>query len=222
MKLSVSMYNAKEMDKSELLESYMNLIEMQTEIGEFKDAKKTLKHLKLFSLNSWNSSEVMKSMENEGYGKYFPLNNLLNNNEVKHKEKLASEFCKRISSDHDGLQLFENKAVYLYRRISRICWQKQNIVMNLGEIPINFEWGYLALKILHDISLHLELLVESSKRIAVEGAEKINNCVVVDITGITLLLADKDLMNRQKLFLQLINKIYSHIWVPICVPFGYG
>ena len=97
-----------------------------------------------------------------GYGKYFPLNNLLNNNEVKHKEKLASEFCKRISSDHDGLQLFENKAVYLYRRISRICWQKQNIVMNLGEIPINFEWGYLALKILHDISLHLELLVESS------------------------------------------------------------
>ena len=75
LKLSVSMYNAKEMDKSELLESYMSLIEMQTEIGEFKDAKKTLKHLKLFSLNSWNSSEVMKSMENEGYGQIVSCDN---------------------------------------------------------------------------------------------------------------------------------------------------
>ena len=31
----------------------------------------------------------------------------------------------------------------------------------------------------------------------------------VDITGITLLLADKDLMNRQRLFSQLKIKIYS-------------
>ena len=35
----------------------------------------------------------------------------------------------------------------------------------------------------------------------------------VDITGITLLLADKDLMNRQKLFSQLKIKIYGGNWL---------
>ena len=185
---------------------------MQTEIGNFEATKKTLKHLKLFSLNSWNLSDVLKALEIEGYGTDFPLNDLLNNSEVKHKDKLASEFCKRISSDHDGLQLFEKKAVFLYRRISLICWQKQNIVMNLSEIPINFEWGHLALKILSDISLHLELLVETSKEIALEAAQ-IEHDVRVDITGITLLLADKDLLSRRKLFLQLKNKTFGEIWL---------
>ena len=57
--------------------------------------------------------------------------------------------------------------------------------MNLSEIPINFEWGHLALKILHDISLNLDLLileknlVETSKEIAVDK----KNAVMVDITG---------------------------------------
>jgi hypothetical protein len=72
LKLSVSMYNAKEIDKSELLRGYLNLIDMQTEIGNFKDAKKTLKQLKIFSLNSLNSSDAIKAIENEGYGTYFP------------------------------------------------------------------------------------------------------------------------------------------------------
>ena len=45
LKLSVSMYNAKEIDKNELLKGYLNLIDMQTEIGNFKAAQKTLKHL---------------------------------------------------------------------------------------------------------------------------------------------------------------------------------
>ena len=79
LKLSVEMYNGKEIGKRELLKSYMNLIDMQTEIGNFKAAKKTLKHLKLFSLNSWNPSDVLKALEIEGYGTDFPLNDLLNN-----------------------------------------------------------------------------------------------------------------------------------------------
>ena len=69
LKLSVEMYNGKEIGKRELLKSYMNLIDMQTEIGNFKAAKKTLKHLKLFSLNSWNPSDVLKALEIEGYGR---------------------------------------------------------------------------------------------------------------------------------------------------------
>merc|ERR1740129_1782344 len=115
-------------------------------------------------------------MENEDYGKFFPLNNLLNNSEVKEQKKLEADFWKRNISDHDGFQLYWKK-VKVYRRISRICWQKHEILMNLGEVPINFEWGHLALNIHHDISLHLELLVKhlalckkTSEEISVEVA----------------------------------------------------
>ena len=97
LKLSVSMYNAKEIDKRELLRSYLNFINMQAEIGNFKGAKKTLKYSKIFGLNSMNTSDVIKAVENEGYGTVFPWTNLINNIEVKHKEKFVSEFCKRNS-----------------------------------------------------------------------------------------------------------------------------
>ena len=48
----------------------------------------------------------------------------------------------------------------------------------------------------------MKTLEESSKKVAYEAAQ-LNSAVRVDITGITLLLADKDLMNRRKLFSQL-------------------
>ena len=211
LKLNVLRYNAKEIDKEELLISYWNYIQMQIEIGNFNSVKKTLKHLKMFSLNSMNSSDTIKAMENEDYGKVFPLNNLLNNSEVKDKKKLAYVFCKRNGSDYDNFELFIEK-VDLYCIISRICWQKHELLMNLGEIPINFEWGYLALKIFHDISLHLELLFrseETSEEIAVE-AEKFNGQNMADAVGITLLLADNDHLNRENLFSQLTQKIYEN------------
>ena len=214
LKLDVLRYNAKEIDEFKLLRSYYNCISMQTEIGNFKGAKKTLKHLKMFSLNSMHSNDAVKAMENEDYGTAFPLNNLLNNSEGKDKKKLASEFCK-INSNHDSFQLFEKK-VDLYCSIGRICWQKHETLMNLGEIPINFEWGYLALNIFHDISLHLELLMKTSEEIAVEAA-KLDNRVMIQTVGFTLLLVDNDQMNRQKLFSQLTKKIYGGNWhtIPI-------
>jgi hypothetical protein len=160
-----------------------------------------------------HSNDAIKAIENEDYGKVFPLNNLLNNSEDQEQKKLEADFCKRNSSDHDSFQLYRKK-VELYRRISNICWQK-HIIMNFGEIPLNSEWGHLALNIHHDINLHLELLVEhlrlykkTSGEIAVEVAD-FNGRVIIGIVGITLLLADEDQMNRQKLFSQLTKKIYE-------------
>merc|ERR1712008_445176 len=63
LKLDVERYNAKEMDKLELLSSYWNCINMQIEIGNFKSAKKTMKHLKLFSLNSMHSNDAIKAIK---------------------------------------------------------------------------------------------------------------------------------------------------------------
>ena len=204
LKLDVLRYNAKEVGESELLHSYDNCIKMQTEIGNLKGAKKTLKGLKLFSLNSMNSNDAIKAMENEDYGKVFPLNNLLNNSEVQEQKKIEADFCKRNSSDHESFQLYRKK-VEIYRRMSNICWQK-HIIMNLGEIPFNFEWGHLALNIHHDISLHLELLVLYKK--TSEEIRQLNGRIIIGIVGITLLLADEDQMNRQKLFSQLAKKLY--------------
>ena len=48
-------------------------------------------------------------------------------------------------------------------------------------------------------------------------AAKINESVVVYITGMTLFLADKDQMNRQELFSQLTKNIYGGIWYTIPV-----
>jgi len=213
LKLNVERYNAKEIDKLELLESYDKCIKMQTKIGDFRSAKKTLKHLKLFSLNSLNSNDAIKAIEEEDYGKVFPLNDLLSDSEVKDKKKLASEFCKRNSSGHDSFQLFENK-IRLYRCISTICWKKHEILLNLSEIPISFQWGYLALNIFLDINKHLELFVETLRETSVEiavKASKLNESMVVNITGITLLLADQDQMNRQKLFSRMTN-CYGGLW----------
>ena len=125
LKLSVLQYNAKEIDETDLLISYLNLINMQTEFGNFKGAKKTLKHSKIFGLNSMNTSDVIKAVENEGYGTVFPWTNLINSIEVKHKEKFVSEFCKRNSSDHDSIELFEMKAL-LYWFISRMLTKEES------------------------------------------------------------------------------------------------
>ena len=209
LKLDVLRYNAKEINKLSLLISYYNCIKMQIEIGNFKSGKKTLKHLKMFCFNSMNSCDTIKAMENEDYGKVLPLNNLLNNSEVKDEKKLAYEFCKRNSSDVDSFQVFEEEAE-LYWFISRICWQKHEILLNLGEIPINFEWGYLALNILFDICLHLKLFqnrkMNETKEIAVK-ADIVNYSHTVEMVGITLLLADSDHLNRENLFFQLTQKM---------------
>ena len=137
---------------------------MQNEIGNFKGALKTLEDLKLFSLDSMNTSDTINAMKNEGYGKVscFPLNSLLceDSEDTDRKNELASKFCKK-NGDQDRFQRFENK-VAMYSFISRICWKKHEIMMNIAELSSNLDWGYLALQIIQDISLHLRLLMNSS------------------------------------------------------------
>ena len=76
------------------------------------------------------------------------------------KNELASKFCKK-NRDQDRFQRFENK-VAMYSFISRTCWKKHEIMMNIAELSSNLDWGYLALQIIQDISLHLRLLMNSS------------------------------------------------------------
>ena len=218
LKINVLRYNAKEISETQLLYSYLDLINMQTEIfGDFKSANKTMKHLKLFSLNSLDSNDVIKAMGSKDYEVIFPLGHFLDDSEVVHKKKLKTDFCKRNCSDHDSLQLYYKK-VELYMCISKICWKKHEILLNLCDIPISFEWGYLALDILQDYRLHLEMLEKTSLEMLEEISEEIVvpeaniqlpniiNGVAIEITGLTLLLAGEDNLNREKLFSQLFQQ----------------
>ena len=189
LKLDVLRYNAKEIDDSELLGSYWNFIRMQIEIGDFKSAKKTLKHLKLFSLNSINTSDVIKAM------KIFQWDDLDYDN------------------PDDKIKLFE-KDIILRWYISRICWQKQEILMNFDEIPVNLEWGHLVLNIL--LQVHLDYCRIEEIAVEMEGsaetAENNIGIIRIEILRSALLLADKDHMNRQNLFAVLKEKIYFEKW----------
>ena len=55
---------------------------------------------------------------------------------------------------------------------------------------------------------HLALCKKTSEEISVEVA-KLNGNTMIEIVGITLLLADKDQLNRQKLFCQLAKKMHD-------------
>ena len=206
LKLNVVRYNAHEIEKGELLYSYWLYIKVQMEIDDFKSAKKTVKHIKLFSLNSMDSNDVIKAMENEGFGKFFPLNNLLNGSEINEEKK--TEFFKS-NSDLDSLEVF-SKEVAVYYYVSNICWQKQELLMSLGEICKSFEWGHLALNILNDIHLHLDLWLNFSRKQAFDLAQYFNK-VLTDIIGLTLILADKDYLNREHLFSQLSKKMEKEV-----------
>ena len=176
------------------------------EIDDFKSAKKTVKHIKLFSLNSMDTNNVIEAMENEGFGKFFPLNNLLNSSEINEEKK--TEFFKS-NSDLDSLEVF-SKEVAVYYYVSNICWQKQELLMSLGEICKSFEWGHLALNILNDIHLHLDLWLNFSRKQAFDLAQYFNK-VLTDIIGLTLILADKDYLNREHLFSQLSKKMEKEV-----------
>ena len=208
LKLNVVRYNAQEIEKSELLYSYWLFTKVQMEIDDFKSAKKTIKHIKLFSLNSMDSNDVIKAMENEGFGKFFPLNNLLNGSKVNEEKKLATEFCER-NSDYDSLELF-SKEVGVYYYVSNICWQKHELLMNLNGICRSFEWGHLALNVLNAIHLHLDLWLNFSRKQAFDLAQYFNK-VLTDIIGLTLILADKDYLNREHLFSQLAKKMEKEV-----------
>jgi hypothetical protein len=105
LKLDVIQFNANEIEKCDLLQSYHYLIFLQIEIGDFKSAKKIIdKSLTIFNLNSKDPKEVVVSMEKEEYSKFYPWNGLLNidkiNYEDKDMEKLGSEFSKLFTEDN--------------------------------------------------------------------------------------------------------------------------
>ena len=73
LKAYIQRFNNNEIEKVELLGMYSTFIELQIVNKDFSGAKKAIKHLKLFSLNSDDVKDVKISMEKDGYKKALPL-----------------------------------------------------------------------------------------------------------------------------------------------------
>ena len=73
LKAYIQRFNNNEIEKVELLGMYSTFIELQIVNKDFSGAKKAIKHLKLFNLNSDDVKDVKISMEKDGYKKALPL-----------------------------------------------------------------------------------------------------------------------------------------------------
>ena len=73
LKAYIQRFNNNEIEKVELLGMYSTFIELQIVNKDFSGAKKAIKHLKLFNLNSEDVKDVKISMEKDGYKKALPL-----------------------------------------------------------------------------------------------------------------------------------------------------
>ena len=73
LKAYIQRFNNNEIEKVELLGMYSTFIELQIVNKDFSGAKKAIKHLKLFNLNSDDVKDVKIAMEKDGYKKALPL-----------------------------------------------------------------------------------------------------------------------------------------------------
>ena len=73
LKVDILRFNKGEITEINLLCMYYELLVVQVRTKNFKNGLKTLKSLKLYSVNSMDTNDVMKAMEKRNYRKCFPL-----------------------------------------------------------------------------------------------------------------------------------------------------
>ena len=235
LKIQVALYNAKEIEKYELLLGYYDLIDLQIQLGHSKSAKKIMdKHLKLFNLNSLDLNDVLLSMEEAGYYKILPFSTFTSNtsNNVK-KEILFSEYMENWLN----VEKYEHWAtsVKLFYLISKICWQKH--ILDFGgpchvtQGPHNpstvilknpcTTWGHLSWTIYVDIVKHTFVHLKFKEQNDLVGndivlrLEQISEIelpvdrILCDTISTALLLADHDYSNRAEIFETLFTTLFS-------------
>ena len=90
LKLNIVRCNEKIIPRTSLLISYVTLIDQQMKEGNIRGAKKTIKNLKIFDLNSIDPNDVLVSMKNEGYEELLPLSELKRNDNLIHTTRYVN------------------------------------------------------------------------------------------------------------------------------------
>ena len=210
LKILVGQYNAKEIEKYELLLAYHDLIDLQIQLGDSKSAKKIIdKRLTLFNLNSMHPKDVLSSMREEGYEKILPLGIFLSND----NEHCIREFRKiRLS-----VESYEHwvKMMKTFFYVGKICWQKHIFGYSC---PINMTWSNISLKVYYEIVQHIRIyfrLEEQNGNNTILSNDHITaivtliNEVLHDTISTALLLADNDHLRREEIFSTLFKVLFS-------------
>ena len=210
LKILVAQYNAKEIEKYQLLLVYHDLIDLQIQLGDSKSAKKIIdKRITLFNLNSTHPKDVLSSMREEGYEKILPLGIFMSNN----NEHCIREFRKiRLS-----VESYEHwvKMMRTFFYVGKICWQKHIFGYSC---PSNMTWSNISLKVYYEIIQHIRIyfrLEEQSENNTllsdahITDIVKLSNEVLHDTISTALLLADNDHLRRREIFSTLFQVLFS-------------
>ena len=226
LKMNIVRHNEKKTPKSSLLISYSNLIDLQIKDGNIKGAKKTIKHLTIFNLNSIDPNDVLVSIEKEGYEKFLPLSDLFRNNthidgsfiDTTDKDHIqnVTKFCDKNFSNIEDLKEF----IYhtqTYHSVGKICWLKFLIYRRFDSMQNCEKWGLLYRNVLFNILVHMKILVNQQKANEdFEALEKNGIGVltyehyILEFINCSLRLANDDTVyNRENIFGQLCKHLLT-------------
>ena len=124
-------------------------------------AKKTIKNLKIFNLNSTDPNDVLVSMNKEGLKNLLPLSYQLKVN-ISEEEKTQHvlDFCsKNFSNKNDIKEFIFNLQTYHYA--GKICWMKFLIYRHFDSQQNYQKWGQIHRNMIPVFLMHLNFLVKA-------------------------------------------------------------
>ena len=151
--INIQLYrNQHGIEKVDVLHNFYELIKHQmTKLVdcEFKKAKRSFNSLTYFKLNSTDSSDVIKSLQEEGFASLLPSLHR-NRNMVP---IINDEPNLNLKSRVEKLRMLES--LEILDVVGDICLLKIKIFVENGEKANQINWGLLHFSIKHDIQIHL-------------------------------------------------------------------
>ena len=210
--------NQGRVEKVNVLYNFYELIKHQmTKIidCEFKKAIKTFDSLTYYKLNSMNSNDVIKSLEEEGFTSLLP--SLLRNRNLVPDVQINDEPNLSLKSRAEKSKMLE--LLEVLDVVGDICLLKIKIFEKNGDRANQISWGHLIFSIKHDIQMHLSLLENNgfqSNKLKQESA--LNDCIFSAIA-----LSQCDLERRTMLFKKLFTSLLKNRrLVSDCIAQAFG
>ena len=206
LKLDILRFNDGEITRLNLLAMYIELIYAQIKTKNFEYALKTLKSLKLFSVNSKDSQDVFVAMERQGYRKYFPLSLLYIDFDITERYEDFSDLVVEHYENLTENEIRESvELVEVLCHLARICLYKCEILQDHGDRANCEKWAYIHFLINYDIQFHLRLI--ESVGVSLEGDSITSDSPLCETIAAALRLSLYDPTKRAKLFEDLYPAI---------------
>merc|ERR1712083_815149 len=127
---------------------YSGYLRFLIAIKNYTDARKTLKHIKFYKLDSQNATDVVSSLGREGYRKHLPkwCKNFF---DYVHENEVPWEKDEYFSNFIEDKKLYEDsrKMTHMFYYVGKICLFKHQILKHFEPQVYHFEWAHLHLTI---------------------------------------------------------------------------